>query len=195
MRKNKLNFYFTMIDKLKGKKMKKKRTIIILTLIICIVLVSFYIFIKKESFSVNFHVINNTNKNQKINMKVLLVLENTSTSENIINFSMIESDYNNKKETTINTPKGDYGLVLNIDESTSSLYFPVGTLLSYVNYTVVINDSSDNNIILEGDITSKELLGTKTTQKIKPIIINVPVTYGDLNPAETALVSANLIIP
>lgn len=195
MRKNKLNFYFTMIDKLKGKKMKKKRTIIILTLIICIVLVSFYIFIKKESFSVNFHVINNTNKNQKINMKVLLVLENTSTSENIINFSMIESDYNNKKETTINTPKGDYGLVLNIDESTSSLYFPVGTLLSYVNYTVVINDSSDNNIILKGDITSKELLGTKTTQKIKPIIINVPVTYGDLNPAETALVSANLIIP
>lgn len=152
--------------------MKKRKLIIIfVTIVALIILMLVYVNFKGENFNININVTNNTRSDVNLNMSILLHKENTSTSEKTISLTTLKEGATDKKNATVNTPEGDFGLVLKINESENSLYFTSGTKLSYVNYDLEIEEASNGDIVLKGVVKSRKIFSTVGTNEIKPIII------------------------
>ena len=71
----------------------------------------------------------------------------------------------------MNTPDGDFGLVLKINEQDNSFYFISGTKLSYVNYDLDIEEASNGELIVKGEVKSKRIFSTIGINEIKPIVV------------------------
>jgi hypothetical protein len=152
--------------------MKTKRNLLFfLPIILICVAILIHIAVNNKNLEVNIKVSNNTNKNLNLDLSVFLGIEDTSSNNKIISLSAVKSGSMIEEKTTINTPEGDFGIVLNIDGTTDALYFSRGSMLTKISYTLEIIDSSEGNIILKGDVTYKGFLGIKSTKEIKPIII------------------------
>ena len=152
--------------------MKKRRIItIVVTSIALILFLLMCVKLKSKNFNINVVVTNKTNADQDIFMSILLGKENNATNEKIMSLGTIKKGSSDNKKKTVNTPEGDFGLVLKINESDNSLYFTSSTKLSYINYDLEIAEASNGVIILKGEIKSKKVFSTIETKQIKPIVI------------------------
>ena len=151
--------------------MKKIRLIIVFAFILLILLMVIYATSKSKTFNVNINVTNNTSTDLDIDMSILLRRENTSTSEKLISMARLKKGNGNKQKAIVNTPDGDFGLVLKINEQDNSFYFISGTKLSYVNYDLEIEEASNGDLIVKGEVKSKRIFSTIGINEIKPIVV------------------------
>jgi len=149
-------------------RMKVGTIIIFIFIIISIVYIIFTI---PKKISTNIQVINQTQKNICTDINISLGSENSSNIYSIFSLDNIDSKSVKSAKKVIDNFQGDFGIVVKVEDSTNSFYYTSGNKLSQINITLEIVDTSDDNIIIHGNVTSKNLIGLKKSELIKPITI------------------------
>lgn len=145
--------------------------------IIIIISMIYFIVNIPEKIDTNIQVINKTQKDIYADINISLGLENSSTISSIYSLKNIDSNSKKKSKKSIDHVQGDYAIIIKVNDSATSFYYPSGTKLSQVDIDLEIVDTVDGNIMVQGSLTRKNLIGIKTTEQIKPTTINVNTEY------------------